>query len=94
MNQSERVRVHVWVSGRVQGVFFRQETADRAYSTGLDGWVRNTEDGRVEAVFEGDRPGVESLIEWCHRGPALAHVTDVEVLREKPKWEGSFHVRP
>lgn len=93
MNQSERARAHVWVSGRVQGVFFRQQTADRAQSAGLAGWVRNTEDGRVEAVFEGDATGVERLVEWCHRGPALADVTDVEILREEPKGERSFHVR-
>lgn len=94
MNDSEQLRAHVWVSGRVQGVFFRQQTLNRAQSAGVAGWVRNAEDGRVEAAFEGDAAGVESLVEWCHRGPARAHVTEVEVLWEEPKGERLFRVRP
>jgi acylphosphatase len=84
-----RVRVH----GRVQGVFFRAETQARARSLGLSGWVRNAEDGSVEAVFEGERERVESMIEWCRRGPSGARVDDVEVAYEEPVREAGFRVR-
>jgi acylphosphatase len=85
-------RAHVVVHGRVQGVFFRAETRDHARSLGLAGWVRNTSDGSVEAVFEGDRERIESLVEWCRRGPSLARVDDVEVKWEEPQGEAAFAV--
>ncbi|MEX2586412.1 MAG: acylphosphatase [Actinomycetota bacterium] len=94
MNDSEPVRAHIWVSGRVQGVFFRQQTVDKARSAGLAGWVRNTQDGSVEAVFEGAADGVGRLIEWCRRGPERAQVSNVEVDWEEPRGEESFRVRP
>jgi len=75
-------RAHVFVSGWVQGVFFRAETRDRARQLGVSGWVRNLWDGRVEAVFEGEDWAVERLVAWCHRGPRGAHVEDVEVAYE------------
>ncbi len=78
----EKVRAHVFVSGRVQGVFFRSETADLATEVGVAGWVRNLPDGRVEAVFEGDKPKVESMISFCKAGPSGAHVTGLDL-----KWE-------
>jgi len=74
-----KARAHVIVSGRVQGVFFRSETQDEAVRHGLTGWVRNLPDGRVEAVFEGEKDGVEALIEFCRRGPPGARVTRVDV---------------
>ena len=74
-----KVRAHVLVSGRVQGVFFRQEIQERASRLNVSGWVRNTHDGRVEVVFEGEKKNVERLIEFCRRGPAYAHVTKTEV---------------
>lgn len=86
-------RAHVRVHGSVQGVFFRVETRDRARSLGVSGWVRNLPDGAVEAVFEGDDPQVESMIDWCHRGPSGAHVRDVEVAWEVPESESGFAVR-
>jgi len=86
-------RAHVHVRGRVQGVFFRMETRDRARSLGLDGWVRNCPDGAVEAVFEGDRARVESMVGWCGRGPAGARVDDVDVKWEEPAGESGFAVR-
>lgn len=89
----ERVRAHVWISGRVQGVFFRACTEDEANARGLAGWVRNTPDGRVEAAFEGDRTAVESMIQWCHRGAPRARVEKVEVAWEEPKGETTFRVR-
>jgi acylphosphatase len=83
----------VIVKGRVQGVFFRAETARRARSLGLAGWVRNNPDGTVEAVFEGDRERVESMVEWSGRGPALAEVDGVEVEWEQPRNDSGFATR-
>ena len=76
------IRSHVFVEGRVQGVFFRAETREAAKSFGVTGWVRNLYDGRVEAVFEGGEEEVERAVDWCHKGPPHATVTHVEVSRE------------
>lgn len=76
------VRAHVFVNGRVQGVFFRYETRREARKHGVKGWVRNLPDGRVEAVFEGEEEAVKKLIEFCKRGPPGAKVVKVDV-----KWE-------
>jgi acylphosphatase len=86
-------RVRARVRGAVQGVFFRVETRDRAQSLGVAGWVRNVSDGSVEAVFEGDTERVESMIDWCRRGPRGADVTDVEVSEEDAQGEEGFAVR-
>jgi acylphosphatase len=85
-------RVHVLVSGRVQGVFFRAECANRARSRGLAGFVRNTLDGRVEAVFEGDPDDVDAIVDWCRQGPSLAHVEHVEITEEEPLGDAEFRV--
>ena len=77
-----KVRAHVLISGRVQGVFFRARTMERALRAGLTGWVCNLPDGRVEAVFEGEEEAVKALIDFCRQGPRGAVVTDVDV-----KWE-------
>ena len=79
-----RVKAHVFISGRVQGVFFRYETKRMALRRGVSGWVRNLPDGRVEAVFEGEKSDVEEMIRFCHRGPPGAIVRDVEVIWEQP----------
>jgi acylphosphatase len=76
---ADRVRVHLVVEGRVQGVAFRACTADEARRLGVAGWVRNLPDGTVEAEAEGDRPAVEALVAWCRRGPPAAVVERVEV---------------
>lgn len=76
---SAKARLHVWIEGRVQGVFFRASTRDEARARGLTGWARNLADGRVEAVFEGDRRVLEDMLAWCHKGPSYAHVDYVEV---------------
>lgn len=81
-------RVHLIASGRVQGVWFRQSTVERARALGLTGWVRNLPDGRVEVVAEGDRASLEVLVAYCRQGPPLARVTSVEVAHEEP--EGTF----
>ena len=75
-------RVHVFISGKVQGVFFRSSTRDKALELGIAGWVRNLGDGRVEAVFEGKHENVEKMVEWCRRGPPYAQVENVEVVPE------------
>ena len=85
-------RVHVTVRGRVQGVFFRAEARARAESLGVSGWVRNASDGTVEAVFEGDPERVDSMVEWCRRGPSGARVDEVEVTEEEPQAERGFRV--
>jgi acylphosphatase len=86
-------RARVVVRGQVQGVFFRVETRDRARSLGLAGWVRNAPDGSVEAVFEGDRERIESMLTWCRRGPSLARVDDVQAEWEAPVGEDGFVTR-
>jgi len=83
-----KVRAHVKVSGRVQGVFFRAYARDKARQLGVTGWVRNLYDGRVEGLFEGTEEAVSGLISWCRKGPAGAYVTDVEV--EWGEYSGKF----
>ncbi|MDY6819769.1 MAG: acylphosphatase [Halobacteriales archaeon] len=86
-------RAHVFVSGTVQGVYYRATTRDTARDHDVDGWVRNLADGRVEAVFEGSEAAVEAMIEWCHEGSPAAQVEDVEVEYEEPKGLEGFEVR-
>jgi acylphosphatase len=83
-----KIRAHVFVEGRVQGVFFRAETHSIARQHNLAGWVRNLPDGRVEAVFEGEEEDVEKAVQWCHRGPPHAVVKKVHMTR-KP-YQGEF----
>jgi acylphosphatase len=80
----ERVRAHVLIAGRVQGVNFRSSTRDCARAAGVGGWVRNLPDGRVEAVFEGPRDSVERVVNWCYSGPAPARVDRVQVEWQRP----------
>jgi acylphosphatase len=86
-------RARVVIRGRVQGVFFRVETRERARSLGLAGWVRNNPDGTVEAAFEGDRDRIDSMLAWCRRGPSGAYVEDVEVEWAEPRDEHGFAPR-
>lgn len=78
----EKVRAHVLIEGRVQGVFFRAYTQDEARRRKVSGWVKNRFDGSVEAVLEGEKADVEALIAWCHSGPPHARVKQVKV-----QWE-------
>jgi acylphosphatase len=80
-------RMHVYISGRVQGVFFRAYTQATAQSLSLTGWVRNLSDGRVEAVFEGKDENIAAMLEWCGKGPPYAVVRDVDVFEEPPTGE-------
>jgi acylphosphatase len=75
-------RFHLWISGRVQGVFFRANTWKQARSLGLSGWVRNLPDGRVETVFEGEAGAVEAMLTWCREGAPPARVEHVEAVEE------------
>jgi acylphosphatase len=86
-------RAEVTVRGMVQGVFFRVEARDRARSLGLSGWVTNASDGTVRAAFEGDDDRVQSMVDWCGRGPSGAHVDDVQVDWTDPEGERGFTIR-
>ena len=89
-----KVRAHIFVSGRVQGVFFRMETRDEATKRNVTGWIRNTAGGRVEAVFEGEREDVEQVIEFCRSGPPAARVTKIDVQWKEYTGEfESFKIR-
>jgi acylphosphatase len=83
-----KIRAHLIIQGRVQGVFFRANTREEASRLGLTGWVRNCPDGSVEVMVEGDKTKVEELIRWCHQGPPGAHVTKVET--KTTSFQGEF----
>jgi acylphosphatase len=79
MENKDQERAHVYVSGDVQGVFFRDSTRQKAEQLGLSGWVKNLPDGRVEALFEGPSKRVREMVRWCEQGPPHAGVEDVDV---------------
>ncbi len=83
-------RVHVFINGRVQGVFFRQKTKREAERLGVTGWIRNLPNSSVEAVFEGEETAVKALEEYCHRVPSSAIVTDVDSIWEP--YRGEFSI--
>lgn len=86
-------RTHLQISGKVQGVTYRESARREAARLGLAGWVRNCPDGSVEAVAEGAAASLEAFIAWCRRGPAFAQVASVEVQDEPPRGEaGPFRV--
>ena len=87
-------RAHVHVSGRVQGVFFRDATRHKAQELGLSGWVRNLPDGRVEAIFEGHPDGVRQAVRWCEGGTPEASVENVDMAFEEARGDlDGFEVR-
>jgi len=81
-------RIRIIVTGKVQGVFFRQALKVMAKKNNIFGWVKNLKDGRVEAVLEGDEEKIGRIVEWSHGGPANARVEDVEIHNEK--FSGEF----
>jgi len=87
------IRRRVVAHGRVQGVFFRDETRRRAETSGVAGWVSNRSDGAVEAVFEGEPDAVESMLRFTRQGPGRARVDDLEVVEEEPEGLSGFSVR-
>ncbi len=80
-------RVHLFISGMVQGVFFRDSARQIAQSMGITGYVRNLQDGRVELVAEGEMDSVDKLVQWCHKGPPAAIVESVDIESEQYKGE-------
>lgn len=85
--------LHGYVSGRVQGVSFRQYTSEQAERLDLAGWVRNLDDGRVELLFEGEEAAVSALAAWLEKGPTLAKVTTVELEAQPLQGIVGFVVR-
>ena len=81
-------RVHIFISGLIQGVFFRANTQKKAEDLGITGWVKNVPDGRVEIVAEGERQKVEDLIEWAKKGPLIARVDNLDI--EWQEYVGEF----
>lgn len=89
-----KVRFHVLISGQVQGVFFRVKTRSEALKRQVFGWVRNLADGRVEAVFEGEKKDVDELVNFCRKGPQGAYVTKIDVYSEERTGEfNNFKIR-
>jgi acylphosphatase len=86
-------RLRCVVRGKVQGVFFRDSTRRQALKLGLRGWVRNVEDGSVEAVFEGPHEALEHMVEWLHHGPPMARVASVTSQEEPEEGLKGFEVR-
>lgn len=85
-------RAHLFISGRVQGVFYRAFTQEVANSLKLNGWVRNLRDGRVEAVFEGDEEKILLAIEKCKDGPPFSRVDNIEIKWEEPEGLKGFEI--
>jgi acylphosphatase len=89
-----KLNVKVLISGRVQGVWFRANTKNKAEQLGLTGWVKNTSDGKVEAEFEGEEEIIIKMLEWCKGGSPSAKVTNIEINRKSPKNEyDNFEIR-
>jgi len=88
MSQSNFQRIHIKISGDVQGVLYRSSAVDKAQELGLLGWVKNTFDGWVEIMAEGDKDSLGKLIKWCDQGPSFAKVKNVEISWEK--YTGEF----
>ena len=87
-------RLHVYISGRVQGVFFRASTRRKASQLGVEGWVKNLPDRRVEAIFEGEEEKLKKMLQWCYQGPSRARVDNVETHWEDYKDEfAGFNIR-
>jgi len=86
------MRMHIFVSGVVQGVSFRRFTYENAVSLGINGWVKNRDDGRVEIIAEGEEHNLEKFLERIKKGPPLARVDNIEIKFEEPKNEKEFKI--
>jgi acylphosphatase len=90
----EKKRAHIFASGKVQGVFYREGARKKAEKLGVSGWIKNLPDGRVEAVFEGNQPQVEEMIDWARKGPFWAKIEALDVAWEDFRGEFSgFEIR-
>jgi acylphosphatase len=87
-NFVEKIRIHIFVSGKVQGVFFRDSTVKQAEKLGVFGWIQNLENGIVEAVFEGDKDKVDKIVKWVRKGPFFAKVKEIDV--DQQRYTGEF----
>ncbi len=88
-----RKAIHIWVSGKVQGVYFRASTSKKAQKLNLSGWVRNLEDNRVEIFAQGQEEALDQFLLWCKKGPVLAKVNDVKQVEAEIDQEiGAFEV--
>ena len=88
-----KIALHAVVSGKVQGVWYRQSTVEQAASLGVHGWVRNLPDGRVDAWLEGEEEAVRDVARWLERGPPRAEVSGVQVQEHSPQGYAEFEVR-
>ncbi len=86
-------RIHIFIYGHIQGVFFRANIKELALRLKINGWVRNTLDGAVEAVFEGDDKDIEKMLSYCNKGPVGSKVEKVNVKEEEVKYEKGFEVK-
>ena len=86
-------RIHISIYGHIQGVFFRANIKELALRLKINGWVRNTLDGAVEAVFEGDDKDIEKMLSYCNKGPVGSKVEKVNVKEEEVKYEKGFEVK-
>ncbi|MBI4130016.1 acylphosphatase [Candidatus Roizmanbacteria bacterium] len=86
-------RIHLFISGRVQGVFFRAHCKEKADELGLRGWVTNLPDGRVEAVFEGEENHIAKMVHWCYSGSLGSRVEKIDIQEEKVRGEEGFEIR-
>lgn len=90
----EKIKAHIFVIGRVQGVFFRENTKRKAEKLRVAGWIKNLRDGRIEAIFEGDKGNVEKMVDWARRGSFLAKVDGLDLVWEDYKGEfQEFEIR-
>lgn len=90
----KKIKSHIFVSGKVQGIFFRDNTRKKALDLGVTGWIRNLADGRVEAVFEGEKDKVEKMVSWVREGPAFAKINNVSVVSDNYSGESeTFEIR-
>lgn len=83
----------IWISGTVQGVFFRKSTEEKAEELGVKGWVKNLPDGRVQAWAEGEESAIKEFIDWCHKGPSRSDVKDLKKESRQPQQFKSFEIR-
>lgn len=86
-------QVHLWISGNVQGVGFRASMRRRARNNDVTGWVKNLEDGKVEAVLEGEKEDVAKVMDWARKGPSIATVEDVKLEEEEPEYLETFEIK-
>lgn len=86
-------QVRLKISGKVQGVFFRAEACEEARKWGLKGWVRNTDDGGVETVAQGEENHLQHFVTWCHEGPPGARIEKVEIFQETPEEFSGFTIK-